>query len=260
MSAVNDYSAVTETPEVRITQEALEMQVARYSFAAEFCKGGDVLEVACGVGTGLGYLLQKGARSVVGGDISRPLLSAAASNHKAGVRLLQLDAQILPFTAASFDVLLLYEALYYISNHDLVVAEAERVLRPGGHILICSVNCEWSDFNPSPYSTRYLSAREIEAALTQHGFHVQIYAGFSALNAGPKATLISLARRAARNARLIPGTMKGKQWLKRLFFGPLQYSPRELSDGLAEYHAPAPLSKLSNAGDFKIIYAVGVRQ
>jgi ubiquinone/menaquinone biosynthesis C-methylase UbiE len=235
------------------------MQLARYGFAARLCKDRDVLEVACGAGCGLGYLLQKGARSVVGGDISASMIRVAASHYESRIPLLRLDAASLPFKAESFDVLLLFEALYYIDDQDRFVAEAKRVLRPGGCLVICCVNSQWLDFNPSLYSTRYLSAGELEGLLAAHGFRVHIYAGFRVDRDGARSAVTSMLKRAARNTRLIPRTMKGKQWLKRVFLGRLQYPPHELSDGLVKYHPPLPITALKDVSEFKVIYASGMR-
>ena len=51
-----DYGAVTEQVGDLISREALSMVYSRYRFAAQFCAGKRVLEVACGPGVGLGYL------------------------------------------------------------------------------------------------------------------------------------------------------------------------------------------------------------
>jgi SAM-dependent methyltransferase len=257
---MNDYSAVTETPEVRITREALGMLLARYGFAAQLCKGRDVLEVACGPGGGLGYLLRNRARRVVGGDITASLVRAAGSHYGSRIPVLQFDAQALPFRAATFDLLLLYEALYYLEDQGLFLGEAARVLRTGGQLVVSSVNCEWRDFNPSSLSTRYLSARQLQEILAAHGFRARIYAGFTTLNENRRDKLVSLIKRAAIAAHLIPRTMNGKQSLKRLFLGPMRSAPHELTDEIAEYCAPIALDELDGARDFKVLYAVGVRQ
>ena len=40
-----DYSIVTETPEIKITKEALSMLYTRYGFSRSFCRDKEVLEV-----------------------------------------------------------------------------------------------------------------------------------------------------------------------------------------------------------------------
>lgn len=259
-SAVNDYTAVTETPEIKVTAEALAMQISRYRFGAELSKGRRVLEAACGSGSGLGYLARAGAHMVIGGDITGSLIRSASSYYGSRVGLLQFDAQTLPFKSASFDVILLYEALYYLAEPDAFVHETARVLRPGGHIVISSVNCEWADFNPSPCSTRYFSANELRRILEKHGFRARVYGGFAVQRANGSGRLVSLIKRAAIAAHVMPQTMKKKEWLKRLFLGPLQHAPRELTDGVGKHDPPVALDNLDFACDFKILYAVGMRE
>lgn len=58
-----DYSTVTEIPGNKISKEQLTRLYHRYHFASLFCKGKDVLEVACGGGMGLGYLAKFAKKS-----------------------------------------------------------------------------------------------------------------------------------------------------------------------------------------------------
>lgn len=144
-----DYRTVTEVPEDRVTHEQFARMFHRYRFATNFCKGKDVLEIACGAGQGLGYLARK-ARRVVGGDCTENLIQSAREYYKDRVELYLLDAHRLPFEDKSFDVVILYEAIYYLAQPEKFVAETRRVLREGGILLIATVNKDWSEFNPSP--------------------------------------------------------------------------------------------------------------
>ena len=64
----HDYSEVTETPHVLISAKQYKRMIDRYSWSVQKVEKMDVLEVACGVGQGLG-LLEKYAKSVKGCDI-----------------------------------------------------------------------------------------------------------------------------------------------------------------------------------------------
>ena len=46
-------------------------------------------------------------------------------------------------------------------------------------MLICSANCERSEFNVSPFSVQYYSADELRTMLKANGFQAEVYAGFS---------------------------------------------------------------------------------
>lgn len=250
------YVTVTELPGSGATREQLAMLYTRYHFAATHCAGKDVLEVACGPGIGLGYL-ERSARVVVGGDYDEVMLRHACAYYRDRARLLRLDAQVLPFASQSFDVVLLFEALYYLRDPDRFVREARRVLRAEGTLLISTVNREWADFNPSPFTHRYLSAAELKLMLGEHGFSVELYGAFPAQAASARDSLLSAARRTAVRLRLIPRSMKGKQVLKRLIYGRLTPLPAEARDGMAEL---SPLAEVSGQGAttaFKVLYALG---
>lgn len=55
---------------------------------------------------------------------------------------------------------------------------------------------------------------------------------------------------------LIPKTMKGKEFLKRVFFGKLIPLPPEITDGMAEYTPPVPILNDRPNYEYKVIYAV----
>lgn len=252
---LNDYTDVTEAHGNQITREALEMMWTRYAFAAMYCEDRDVLEVACGAGQGLGALARK-ARRVVGGDYTSRLLGMARSQYRSRMPLTQLDAQAMPFRDGSFDVVVLFEALYYLPEPAAFAREARRVLRPGGHIVLCTVNCEWADFNPSPFSTGYLTARQLRLLLESVGFTVSLYAGFPVTSATARDRMVSVVKRLAVKSGFMPKTMTGKRLLKRVFLGSLVDFPAEIADGAAAFREPIELTSVSAAGSYKVLYAV----
>lgn len=249
------YTSVTELPGSGATREQLSMLYTRYRLAAEHAAGKEVLEVACGPGIGLGYLART-ARIVVGGDYDETMLGQARAHYGRRVYLVRLDAHALPFAARTFDVVLLYEALYYLSAPERFLREARRLLRAGGTLLISTVNRLWDGFNPSPYTFRYFSAPELLALLLQEGFAARLYAGFPAHARGGRDRVLAAARRAAVAFHLIPPGMKGKTVLKRLVYGRLQPLPPEATDEMAPEAPLAPVPEGDAADGFKVLYAV----
>ena len=250
-----DYSAVTEQVGDLISQEALSMVYSRYRFAAQFCAGKRVLEVACGPGIGLGYLA-KHATLVVGGDYTKSLLERARVSSKTRLDLLRMDAHALPFDRGSLDLVVCYEALYYFAQPEQFLSECRRVLSRDGVLLLSSVNPEWTEFNPSPHSCWYFGATDLDRVLRDHGFTPRLYGAFPATNHTMGDHMVSWMKRMAVRFRLIPSTMKGKQWLKRLFLGRLIAVPAILHDGIAAYDAPVPVEIGRSVKNFKIIFAV----
>lgn len=228
----------------------------RYALARERCAGKDVLEAACGPGRGLGYLAEA-ARSVTAGDLTPALIDAARAHYGERVSLSVFDAQKLPFADASFDLVLLYEAFYYLHEPETFLSEARRVLRPGGELLLSMPNPEWDGFNRSPFSVSYFQADELRNLLTGNGFSVVIKCGFAAAPKGSIGLAIAAVRKAAVGLGVVPKTMKGKAWLKRAFYGPLAQLGPELD-------ASAPLAALTDAPagpapGFKMLYALATR-
>ncbi|CAA7619363.1 metalloregulator ArsR/SmtB family transcription factor [Magnetospirillum sp. UT-4] len=91
------------------------------------------------MGTGTGRVLQALAAHVeqgIGLDFSREMLAVARANlERAGIRncmVRQGDITQLPLPAASADLVTIHQVLHYAAEPALVVAEAARVLRPGG--------------------------------------------------------------------------------------------------------------------------------
>lgn len=224
----------------------------RYALARERCAGKDVLESACGPGRGLGYMAEK-ARSVTAGDLTPGLIDSARAHYGDRIKLSVFDAQKPPFPDASFDLVVLYEAIYYLPEPEAFLAEARRLLRPGGELLLSMPNPEWDGFNRSPFHVRYFTAGELRALLAAHGFTARVMAGFAAAPRGPVSRAIAAVRTAAVALGVVPKTMAGKAWLKRAFYGPLSELGPELDP-------TAPLERLVDVPEgplqgFKMIYA-----
>jgi len=251
-----DFSSVTETKEAGLTSHALAMNYHRYRFAIDYCENRDVLEVACGNGQGLGYLATK-AHRVVGGDFTESLARNAQNHYRERLPVLRFDGQVMPFRDQAFDVIILYEAIYYLPYPEKFLMECRRVLKPSGTLLISTINREWADFNPSPMSCRYFSARELADLLSAHGFHTSIFGAFPVEIHTKKDVLISLAKRMAIKLHLVPGSMKSKELLKRLFYGKLLPLPSELQEDMAEFSPPLELDGGRPTADYRVIYAVG---
>jgi len=250
------YSTVTELPGSDATPEQLAMLATRYHLAGDFGEGRDVLEVACGPGIGLGYLAGR-ARSVVGGDFDGELLRQMRSHRGNGARVLQLDAHALPFAERSFDLVVLFEALYYLARPESFVDEARRVLRPGGTLLICTANKEAPGFNPSPHSYQYLSGPQLHSLLSSRGFATKLYGGFLVPATRVRDRVLLAVRRAAVRLGFIPKTMRGKQLLKRILYRRLVRLPDQLGDEATDVRPLTSLSADQAGTAFRVLYAVG---
>lgn len=92
---------------------------------------GVALDLGCGTGTA-GAGLRKAGVKVIGADLSTPCLKVARRRLDDVVRV---DAAHLPFKAEAFDALVARGALHHLHDADAALAEAYRVLKPGGRAL-----------------------------------------------------------------------------------------------------------------------------
>ncbi|MGG5820216.1 class I SAM-dependent methyltransferase [Falsiroseomonas sp. HW251] len=112
---------------------------------------GHVLETAAGTGivTAAMAAALPAAVAITATDLNPPMLDRAAPRLPSGrVTLRQADAQRLPFEDGAFDALVCQFGVMFFPDKPAALAEARRVLRPGGRLLF-SV---WSglDRNPIP--------------------------------------------------------------------------------------------------------------
>ena len=247
-----NFVSVTEISGDDVTREQVDRLARRYYWAADYCRGKDVLEVACGAAQGLGYLASA-ARSVSVGDYSRPLLQIAKQHYNGRFPFLQFDAHRLPFGDRSFDVVVICEALYYLADVDRFFQEARRVLRPGGMLLIVTANKDLFDFNSSPYSTRYLGVVELGDTLARHGFAANFFGDTPVDSTSGRQRLLRPVKAAAVKLGLIPKSMRGKKLLKKLVFGGLVPMPSEITGDTARRVPVAAVPAGSANRDHKVI-------
>jgi len=96
-----------------------------------------ILEV--GVGTGINIPLYPPECSVVGIDLSEPMLEKARTRqlrrHRSNVSLLQMDAAELKFADGTFDIVYAPYLISVVPEPAKVAREMRRVCRPGGRII-----------------------------------------------------------------------------------------------------------------------------
>ena len=94
-----------------------------------------VLEAGCGEGRVTRDLRARGYE-VTGLDVAPTLVGAARDADPSGTYVVG-DAAALPFGDASFDLVVSYNSLIDVDDMPAAVAEAGRVLRPGGCFCAC---------------------------------------------------------------------------------------------------------------------------
>ena len=98
--------------------------------AAGAAAGTRLLDVASGPGFIAAAASQRGA-AVTGLDFARAMVVEARRRHPS-IEFREGDAEALPFADASFDAVVMNFGMLHLAQPDAAIAEADRVLRPGG--------------------------------------------------------------------------------------------------------------------------------
>lgn len=153
--------------------------LARYRFAARFARQARVLDAGCGSGYGVAEL--PNAAAVVAMDISADAVQhGRGAFSRPGVHFTQGACEALPFADASFDLLVAFEVIEHLEHWRRMLAEARRVLRPSGILLVSTPNKAWytesrAQAGPNPYHVHEFEYGEFEAALAAVFPHVHLW-------------------------------------------------------------------------------------
>jgi SAM-dependent methyltransferase len=120
----------------------------------------NVLDVGCGEGRFCRLLAAEGL-STAGIDPSESLIRQARRLHPEGDYRVA-GAEELPFGNETFDLVVAYLSLIDIPDIEAAIDEMDRVLRPGGHLLIANLNSFYSASNPSGWRTEADGTRRFE--------------------------------------------------------------------------------------------------
>lgn len=127
----------------------------------EVCRDKDVVDIGCGYGR---------FRSVVEGVGGR---WTGVEPFGSGERIVQADAEKLPFADSSFDVAIMHAVMEHIPDVSKAISECARVLRPGGVLVgyVAFMEC----FHEVSYS--HLSFKALEHFATVNGMRLERVAG-----------------------------------------------------------------------------------
>lgn len=260
---MSDFLSITETPGALLNREQLGRMVLRYSLAAEMAAGRRVLEVSCGAGIGLGLLLGA-AQSLTACDYSTSALALAQEAVGAQVALAAADAQRLPYIADAFDLILSFEAIYYLPQPAAFLQECHRLLRKGGQLLLSTSNPNWPYFAPGALSVHYPSAPELRRLLYDAGFEKASLYG--SLPVDLALSRLGAARANMRRFALRAGILRRNnaltRALKRLSYGELTPLPSLLPAALrvdAPFDQLAPIQ--ADRADFRhrVLFVIASR-
>lgn len=96
-------------------------------------QGKRVLDLGCGFGWHCRYAIDKGAKSVVGVDISQKMLSEAKNKTKSeAIQYICMPIEKIDFPKGSFDVVISSLAFHYIQSFEDILSKVSKCLSSGG--------------------------------------------------------------------------------------------------------------------------------
>ncbi|MEQ1527380.1 MAG: methyltransferase domain-containing protein [Gallionella sp.] len=152
--------------------------VHRYAIAREVVRGKTVLDIASGEGYGSNFLAEVAAQ-VIGVDISEAAVAHAQEKyHRQNLEFRVGSCAEIPLESASVDVVVSFETIEHHVQHEEMMREIRRVLRPDG-VLIMSSPDKHEFTEVHNYSTHFhvkeLYRDEFETLLEKYFPHVRLY-------------------------------------------------------------------------------------
>ncbi len=151
----------------------------RYLMVSELVTGKKVLDAACGEGYG-SALLAGYADKVVGVDIdAKSIQHAKQRYHADNLKFVCANVLAIPIPDNSFDVVVSFETLEHLAEHEELLTEYRRLLKDDGILIISTPDkAEYSDktgFN-NEYHVKELYRHEFKALLDR-SFTEQVWLG-----------------------------------------------------------------------------------
>src|SRR5262245_43499675 len=249
-------SVITAVPE-RLVAGTLAWELyeiehkQRYEWAAKYCDGKTVLDVACGTGYGSEILGQSGAGKVIGVDLALDAISANGHGHRA--LLANADACRLPFADQSFDAVVSFETIEHVENPDALLKEIARVLKRGGRCICSSPNLnfqpESGNREENPFHISEMTYAEFEAVFTKF---FSVAERFSQTHSQAYLRHLQLLReldarlKPIRFSRLLRMEKKIRGWLGRDSLNGLESLPAQLNRAVPGDYVIAPLTEPAN--------------
>jgi len=174
--------------ETFIFNETTIEHLHRYAIAKEFVKGKTVLDIACGEGYGTSLLADE-ALSVKGVDIDSSVIEKAKRKYtKPNLNFLLGSTEQIPFVDQSFEVVTSFETIEHTSEHEKMMSEIKRVLKPNGLLIISTpdkLNYADKRNHRSPFHIKELYSEQfhelISMYFTYHIFMRQLYTNASVI-------------------------------------------------------------------------------
>jgi ubiquinone/menaquinone biosynthesis C-methylase UbiE len=194
--------------------------VERYRWASGFAPGLRALDAACGTGYGARLLLEAGASEVTSLDVAA---DAAVEARRGGeldsLRFVRGDVTRLPLRSGAVQLYCCFETLEHVEDDGALLAEARRVLEPGGKLLCSTPNRNLlspghtiHDRPRNPFHVREYSIPELDELLRRYFRDVELFGqtwfseghGRLLAGAGARSSLLAVRLHQLSNVLMLP--------------------------------------------------------
>jgi 2-polyprenyl-3-methyl-5-hydroxy-6-metoxy-1,4-benzoquinol methylase len=142
-----------------------------------------ILDIGCGTGVNATFLSENG-HHVVGVDLSPVAIEQYRARGFEGY-VCDIESEPLPFEAGSFDLVYASEVIEHCADTAAFLQELNRLLRPGGQLLLSTTNSAFWPFRilgilghtatdvQHPGHVRFFSRRGLSDAIEKAGFKIE---------------------------------------------------------------------------------------
>ena len=138
--------------------------MARYAFASRLSRNRRVLDAGCGAGYGAAELSYS-ANKVTAIDLAQDAVTYAREQYpRRNLDWLVASCTAIPIADHSFDLVVAFEVIEHLTDWQLLLTEAKRVLAPGGQFIVST-----------PNKTYYAESRKLSGpnAFHEHEFEYE---------------------------------------------------------------------------------------
>ncbi|UTA66251.1 bifunctional 2-polyprenyl-6-hydroxyphenol methylase/3-demethylubiquinol 3-O-methyltransferase UbiG [Emticicia sp. 21SJ11W-3] len=143
-----------------------------YTEAAKIIHG-NVLELGCGWGRGVETLIEK-CDHYTGLDKNEPLIEQLQAAHPRHTFRTADLPHLSAFKDSTFDFVVTFQVIEHIQDDHQFLAEAARVLKPGGKILLTTVNRPYS-LSRNPWHIREYDTAELRGLMQKYFSKVETF-------------------------------------------------------------------------------------
>ena len=160
------------------------VHAARYASAKAYCRNRTVLDLACGEGYGSAKLIDWGASSVLGVDISEDAINKAQIRFtSSATKFLQLPADTETFLSQKFDLVVSFETIEHVQDPEQFLTNIKNSMHKDSIAIISCPNDAWyyAYGGSNPFHLHTWTPDEFKHLINKHFGNVKMVFGYPSI-------------------------------------------------------------------------------